>query len=380
MRLPTFPLGRLFWKFLLFFFLAQTIVAFGVGLAFWFFRPDRNGPLPPPPPTLSAEHRPGGAVAERAGERPPPPPSPVRIPVFHLAVGAMVSLLFAALLAAYVARPIHRLRAALQQGANGDLSPGLADSMGRRNDELTDLCRDFDHMAKQVALLMEGQRRLLHDVSHELRAPLARLTAVIGLIRQQPDRLDDSLSRLEREAERMDRLLSELLTLSRLESGMVKRGDELIDMQELLHDVVSDVLPEAAQAGCEVDFVQGAAAMVKGDPEMLHRVFDNLLRNALRHAVTGKWVRISVLDAHGEACASVEDRGPGVLSSEIEQIFQPFYRGSHSMSGSGHGLGLVIAKQIVEAHDGRIEAVNRPEGGLCLCVCLPIAQKTKASD
>lgn len=366
----SFPFGRLFWKFLLFFFLAHIVVVIGVGLAIWTLKPDRDGAFPPPPPPTTGEYRPG----ERPPFPPPPPPAgTVKLPVFHLLAGGVVSLLFAALLAAYVARPIHRLRQALQEGASGKLAPGLADAMGQRNDELTDLCRDFDHMARQLALLMEGQRRLLHDVSHELRAPLARLTAVVGLMRQQPERIDDGLSRLEREAERMDRLLSELLTLSRLESGMVVRGDEVLDLGELLQDVVSDAAPEAALADCDVAFGDADAVRVRGDAEMLHRAFDNLLRNALRHAASGKWVRISVSTAQHNACVRIEDRGPGVLSSEIDRIFQPFYRGTHSASGNGHGLGLVIAREIIEAHGGRIEAANRPEGGLCLNVSLPAA-------
>jgi signal transduction histidine kinase len=292
-----------------------------------------------------------------------------------LLVGAVVSLVFAALLASYVARPIRRLRMALREAASGKLAPGLAASMGRRNDELTELCRDFDHMAGRLAQLMEGQRRLLYDVSHELRSPLARLTAVIGLMRQQPDRVEDCLARLERESERMDRLLSELLTLSRLESGMVERSTELVDLAEVLGDVVSDAMPEAEQAGCEVVFQAAPESLpVHGNAELLHRVFDNLLRNALKHAVAGRWVRIGARIHESEIIVQVEDRGPGVLSGELDQIFRPFYRGSHSASGNGYGLGLVIARQIVENHGGRIDAENRPEGGLRVAVTLPLAE------
>ena len=371
--MPYFPLGRLFWKFLIFFFLAQMSAVLGVGLAIWAIKPDLDfGPPPPPPFT----------VEQSAGEQqrfPPPPPFQPRgpkPPVVHLLAGALVSLIFAALLATYVARPIRRLRLALQAGASGQLVSGLSASMGRRSDELADLCHDFDRMARHLAQLMEGQRRLLYDVSHELRSPLARLTAVIGLIRQQPDRLEDCLARLERESERMDRLLSELLTLSRLESGMVARVDEAVNLTELLGDVVSDTAPETTPAGFTIDFKPGTEpALVRGDPEMLHRVFDNLVRNVLTHATDGKWLRIRVSAMSFEYCVQVEDRGPGVLSSETERIFMPFYRGSPGSGTNGHGLGLVIARQIVEAHGGRIEAANRPEGGLRLNVFLP-----KASD
>lgn len=376
--MSSLPFGRLYWKFLTFFFLAQLSAVIGIGLAIWAVKPDSGFDRPPPPAHL-------GSPENAPGFRPPPEGSPrrdvspgpfrpgaPRPPVEHLLIGAVVSLVFAALLASYVARPIRRLREALRAAAGGKLAPGLAASMGRRNDELTDLCRDFDHMAGQLASLMEGQRRLLYDVSHELRSPLARLTAVIGLIRQQPDRLEDCLARLERESERMDRLLSELLTLSRLESGMVERGNEPVDVTEVLGDVISDAGPQATQAGCALVFDGGdVPAWVKGDAELLHRVFDNLLRNALTHAASGKWVRISVAENDASVCVRVEDRGPGVLSSETEQIFKPFYRSARSAGVNGHGLGLVIARQIVENHGGRIEAENRSEGGLCFSVFLP---------
>jgi two-component system OmpR family sensor kinase len=375
--MPRFSLGRLFWKFLLFFFLAHITVVLGVGLAIWTLMHDHDHRSPPPPHPQSPLEFNISEPGQHPAYFPPPPPPPgeLKLPVFHLVAGCVASLFFAALLAAYVTRPIQRLRTALQEGANGRLSPGLTEAMGQRNDELTDLCRDFDHMARQLAQLMEGQRRLLHDVSHELRAPLARLTAVIGLIRQQPGHLDDCLPRLERESERMDRLLGELLTLSRLESGMVKRADEPINLSELLHDVVSDATPEAAQAACEVELDPGTdGEWVKGDAELLHRVFDNLLRNALRHAASGKWVRVSISSAEGSVCVRVEDHGPGILSSESGRIFEPFYRSSPNASDNGHGLGLAIARQIVEAHGGTIEATNRPEGGLRVSVALPVVR------
>ena len=382
--MPMPPFGRLFWKFLLFFFLAQTTAVFGVGLAIWAIKHDHEEPRPPPPwHQHEPPGRPPGEGPPRAEEGlrpPPPPPSGLsRLPVFHLLTGAAVSLVFATLLAAYVARPIRRLQQAMREGAAGRLDSGLSAEMAGRNDELTDLCHDFDRMARHLAQLMAGQRRLLHDVSHELRSPLARLTALIGLIRQQPDRLEDCLSRLERESERMDRLLSELLTLSRLEAGMIDRAEELLDLGELLEDVVSDASPMAAQAGCEIELSAHAGAHVRGNPEMLHRLFDNLLRNALTHAASGEWVACRLEITPEWAHVIVEDRGAGVPEGELGRIFQPFFRGSRAAGRSGHGLGLVIATQIVEAHGGRIDAANRPQGGLQVSVFLPLAEGARAS-
>ncbi len=369
--MPRFSPGRLFWKFLFFFFLAQMTTVIGTGLAIWATRPD-NEQWPPPPPRFEERQAPAGN--EASVPMTPPPPVP-RLPIIQLLAGAVVSLVFAALLAAYVSRPILRLRLALQAGAQGQLIPGLSAAMGRRRDELADLGHDFDRMARHLKQLMEGQRRLLHDVSHELRSPLARLNALIGLVRQQPDSLDECLSRLEHESVRMDRLLSQLLTLSRLESGMVERVNERINLSELLDDVVADATPEVDQAGFLVEFVAETNTVVNGDPEMLHRVFDNLLRNALTHAAAGKWVGITIVPGADTVGVRVDDRGSGVFSADVERLFMPFFRGAHTSGRNGHGLGLAIARQIVENHHGRIEAANRPEGGLRLTVTLPLAAK-----
>ena len=362
--MPKLPLGRLFWKFLIFFFLAQTTAVLGIGLAIWATMPAHET-WAPPPLGIASEGRP--AVIGQ----PPRPPGP-KPPLVHLFTGALVSLVFAALLAAYVARPIRRLRQALQAAAGGQLVPGVSAAMGSRRDELADLGRDFDRMAQHLAQLMEGQRRLLHDVSHELRSPLARLNAVIGLARQQPEKFEECLGRLEHESVRMDRLLSELLTLSRLESGMMARDNERVDVAELLADVVADMAPEAAQAGCRVELdLGGNDCVVCGDAEMLHRVFDNLLRNALKHAASGGWVGFSLAVVGDDWCVRVEDCGPGEPAADLARLFEPFYRGTQVAARTGHGLGLAIARQIVDNHHGRIEAANRAAGGLCVSVYLP---------
>ena len=252
--MPSFLQGRLFWKILFFFFLAQATTVIGTGLAIWATMPEMDGF--PPPPAAMGSPSPGSfrdlsppSTGAHFPESPgrPPPPGP-RLPLLHLLAGSLVSLVFATLLAAYIARPVRRLRQALQAGAAGQLATDIAETMGHRRDELADLCRDFDRMAHHIDQLMQGQRRLMHDVSHEMRSPLARLSAIVGLVRQQPERLDDCLNLLEHESARMDRLVSELLTLSRLESGMVAPGKDVIDLAEVLADVVGDAAPEAELA------------------------------------------------------------------------------------------------------------------------------------
>ena len=402
--MPVLPLGRLFWKFLIFFFLAQATAVLGFGLAIWATTHaslEQRAFAPPPPPGAFEPGQPprpgfvpgpfpqglpppramGGPENGFAAGEPPAPGGP-RPPILHLFAGAVVSLIFAALLAAYVARPIRRLRQALREAADGHLTSGLAEAMGDRRDELADLGRDFDHMAQHLDQLMQGQRHLLHDVSHELRSPLARLTAIIGIARQQPEKLDECLLRLEHESARMDRLLSELLTLSRLEAGMAECHNEDVDVDEVLAAVVADAAPQAEQAGCRVELsipAESVGTRVHGDAEMLHRVFDNLLRNALTYAADGGWVGIGLTCADGEVCVRVEDRGPGVRGSDLPRLFEPFFRGPQGGGKSGHGLGLAIARQIVENHRGRITLGNRAYalgGGFCASVYLPLMTTT----
>jgi len=377
---PPFLRGRLFWKIFVFFFLAQVSGIVVTGVAIWATLPDGAGGFPPPPPPQTTPAMPRPDVSAPVGlpqealqdMQPLPPPGP-RFPLKHLLAGTLASLVFAALLAAYFARPVRRLRAALQAGASGQLITDLAESMGGRRDELADLCRDFDRMANHIDQLMQGQRRLMHDVSHEMRSPLARLSAIVGLVRQQPERLDDCLDLLEHESARMDRLVSELLTLSRLESGIVGPGDEIVDLPELLDDVVADAAPEAEQAACRVELAVDGELPVRGDAEMLHRLFDNLLRNALAYAREGRWVGIRAQCEGGVVRVCVDDRGPGALSTDLERLFEPFFRGSLAPVRKGYGLGLAIARQIAVSHGGWINAENRREGGLRVCVGLPLA-------
>ncbi len=150
--------------------------------------------------------RPGGALA-----RPHPPRHWLRIPPVPIVATLAASILTALLLAGYVAKPIRSLRAAFEAVASGDLDRRIAPQLGARHDELADLGREFDRMAARLEASMQGQRRLLHDVSHELRSPLARLQAAAGLIRQNPDQLEAMIARIEEEIARMDRFVGELL-------------------------------------------------------------------------------------------------------------------------------------------------------------------------
>ena len=291
----------------------------------------------------------------------------------------LASLAVAALLAWYVAKPIRSLRQAFHAAGQGNLDVRIGDGMGARRDELADLGRDFDRTAAQLKRLLDGQRRLLHDVSHELRSPLARLQAAVGLARQQSANVEASMDRIERESMRMDKLLDELLALSRAEAGLGVGHEENIDLVELVHDVVRDAGFEADARSSSVAFATDVgeleAATIMGNHEMLHRALENVVRNAARHTPSG--TRVHVAGTHDAARREIQftvtDEGPGVAAAELGSIFEPFYRGSQAKGTAGHGLGLAIARRVVEAHGGSIRASNRATGGLAVEIRLPAA-------
>jgi two-component system OmpR family sensor kinase len=337
------------------------------GATRWLFVVD-DGPRPAGlPPAL----RPG---------QPPPPRPPERLgPIEPIAGGIIASLIFAALLAAYVAQPIRSLRRGFAAAARGNLDFHLHPRIGRRRDELADLGRDFERTSARLKSLMDGQRRLLHDVSHELRSPLARLQAAVGLARQQPESIDASMDRIEREAGRMDALIDELLMLSRVEAGVLAPDAEGVDVGELLRDVADDARFEATAQGKPVAVELRAEAIganrVVGRAELLHRAFDNVVRNALRHAAVPGIVAIDARFATNDRSLAivVRDNGTGVPASELPSLFEPFFRGENAKGSSGHGLGLAFARSVVAAHGGTIVAMNQPEGGLAIEISLPLA-------
>jgi signal transduction histidine kinase len=336
--------------------------------------PDRRGPSGPMEAEAAAA---AGSPAPGPGPQGPPPRFQPLTPFIPIAAAVLASLFFAALLAWYFARPIRSLRQAFEAASHGDLAPRFAQTAGKRGDELSDLGRDFDRMTARLRSLMDAQTRLLHDVSHELRSPLARLQAAIGLAHQQPDKAHATMERIERESVRMDKLVGELLTLARLESGPIKHGREQISMAELLDEIVADAEFEAASHDRAIELRGSADVAVNGQADLLASAIENIVRNAIKHSPAGGTVRVELDadEATDRLHIRVLDRGPGVAQADLQAIFEPFFRSSDTLKDvEGHGLGLAIAQQVVHAHGGSIAARNREDGGLCVEIALPIAQ------
>ncbi|RZT10695.1 Signal transduction histidine kinase [Duganella sp. CF402] len=329
-------------------------------------RDERRPPGPPP-------GGPGMDERRDMGDRPWGPRFQPMGPWVPIAAATAASLLFAVLLAWYFSRPIRALRQAFDAAANGDLAPRFTKEGGKAGDELNDLGRDFDRMTARLRSLIDGQTRLLHDVSHELRSPLARLQAAIGLAHQQPEKWSASMERIERESVRMDKLVGELLTLARLEAGAIKASQEEISMADLLEQIADDAHYEAASQNRSVIREGEADVQMIGQPDLLGRAIENVVRNAIKHSPEGGEVQLQTrsLPEASQLVIRVLDRGPGVSPADLETIFQPFFRSSNA-STEGHGLGLAIAQHVIEAHGGSIKASNRAGGGLCVEMILPV--------
>lgn len=287
-------------------------------------------------------------------------------------IGGIGGLLFSALLAWNLTRPMRQLRGGFDRLAQGDLAIRLFPLMRRRHDELSEVARDFDSMAERLEVLVSAREELLHDVSHELRSPLARLQLAIGLARQNPDNVENSLQRIEHETGRLDKMIGELLALSRAENGN-QAGEEYFDLYGLVAAVVNDARYEAQVPGVEIALQADDQQeyTVKGNAELMRRAIDNVVRNALRFSGSGQRVTVTLKRVEQQFHIVVSDQGPGVEEAKLSSIFDPFVRVNSPKSGKGYGLGLAITRKVLLAHGGQAEARNGEQGGLVITLRVP---------
>ena len=308
------------------------------------------------------------------------PPSTILAPgpagtALRLAAAAILSAMISFFLARSLSVPLEQLSAASRRIAAGDLNTRVGHSLPERKDEIGRLATDFDAMASRLQAMQQANQRLLQDVSHELRSPLARLTVALEIARKKgAPNVESELDRIELESERLGALVDDVLGLLRESSETVPKVDEEFDLNVLLNDLVDVVNYEVPEGKPGITWKPVQPFPYRGDRELLWRAMENLLRNALRHTDPDNGVILNLERERKQVHLSVRDFGPGLPEGELEKIFEPFYRvqESRDRGSGGHGLGLSIAANAVRRHGGRIAARNANDGGLIVQVSLPL--------
>jgi two-component system sensor histidine kinase CpxA len=286
--------------------------------------------------------------------------------------GAVVLVIagMGSMLAMHLAAPLQRLRRVVDRFGQGDLAARVKST---RRDEIGELSRSFDQMANRLETLLEAERRLLQDVSHELRSPLTRLDVAVDLAETSDDPRA-SLGRIKRDINRLTVLVNELLQLTRAEGDPEALDWGEVELDNVLRELVDDCSLEAEARDCQLNWHETGSVSVRGETELLHRAIENVVRNAIRHAPEGTKVDVALEQADGVAKVIVRDFGPGVPVEHLSSIFEPFFRveGHRSRASGGVGLGLAIARRAVALHRGRIVARNA-HPGLEVTIEVPVA-------
>lgn len=307
-------------------------------------------------------------------------------PWLGILIAVLSSGLVCSVLAKYLTTPIVKLRAATQRLAAGDLTARAGVPRAHRHDEMAELVRDFDLMAGRLENLVNAQNRLLTDISHELRSPLARLNVALELARQRSgSEASSALQRIDRESSRLNDLIGRLLTVARLESGESTIENAPVNLGDLVREVVKDASFEAQSRRCQIDCDIAEECVVSGEYGLLQSAVENVVRNAMRYTDEGTHVDVRLecerSSTENSAVLRVTDCGPGAPEESLTQLFRPFYRidDSRERGTGGAGLGLSITERAVRLHAGTVKASNRAQGGLMIEIRLPINRNTDVS-
>ena len=297
-------------------------------------------------------------------------------PLLLVGMALLISGVLCFLIARSLIKPLQQLQKASQKMAAGELGCRVG-SASTRQDEIGQLGRDFNHMSQQVENLLKVQKQLLADISHELRSPLTRMQLAIGIAQQQdaphsPEVSAMTLARIEKEAQQIEHMVAQVLTLSRLDSEMTRPNIQQLDLLELLSGVFEDCHFEAQSMGKALSLDCPDGLTLQADGELLASAFENILRNGVKYAE--HHIAIAVKTADHQVEIVFRDDGPGIPDQDLCKVFTPFYRVSaaRDRKSGGVGLGLAIASRAVQAHHGNIAAFSPPAGGLQVTITLPM--------
>jgi two-component system, OmpR family, sensor kinase len=381
-------MGRLFWKLFAALFLAliSTVITVGNIVQWELHQKHANIQKIPPQSSQSAANSSTPSLNSQNHTGYVHSPNELNyvelllnFPFSALVFCLVTSLIFAGILAWSISHPIKLLLEHLKTAADGNLLVRVSPKITVSHDEFAELGVAFDLMALRLNSMIKSQSNMLHHVSHELRSPLARIQMAVGLVMQNPKKMQSSLQRVELEAVRMEKMIAELLEIFRLESGMQKLQKTDVDLKGLLAGIVGDVQFEKQDARIHLD-MPDSAILINGQLELLQRAIENVVRNAVKYgpALGEVAIELQRSERTGEVIIEVQDQGNGVEQQELEQIFKPFIRGRSASQIDGHGIGLAMTKHIVEAHGGYVKASNLSPIGFMVRIHLPLANKSSA--
>jgi signal transduction histidine kinase len=293
------------------------------------------------------------------------------VPYYLLILAAVVCVSW--LMAIGIVRPVRHVARAVARFGQGDLTMRVD---ARRRDEIGDLGRAFNEMAQRIETLLTAERRLLQDISHELRSPLARLNIGIELARRADDR-EAAAARLQKEADRLTALVGALIDVTRMEGDPAAHAFETVSACEIVDGVVKGCELEANARHCRIVVHNQTTRALLAHRELLWRAIENVVRNAIRYAPQETAVTVDTLDAGPDVTITVRDIGPGVPEADLARLAQPFFRvdEARDAASGGVGLGLSIASRAVQLHHGTLRVENA-HPGLRVRLTLPAIPRT----
>ncbi len=339
---------------------------------------DRSALLPPPPLdkwrvrahgrwTLAHRSADGGYWFAAEGEL-GRPQIWTFLPYYFLVTGATVVLCWMAWIG--VVAPIRRIASTIGQFGQGNLAVRIKT---KRSDEIGQLARTFNQMADRLERLIVSERRLLGDISHELRSPLARLKFAVKLARTSPDN-KSALDRIERDVDRITSLVADIVEITFIEGDPTVQDTGIVHAGEIINEVVRDCTLEAQFRDCSIEVHGKLDGAIIGSRELLRRAIENVLRNGIRYSPQHSAIQLSIAECEREARIAVRDFGPGVPEDAVTRLFDPFFRveDARDANSGGSGMGLSIAKRAIQLHHGTIVAENASPG-LRVSITIPLA-------
>ena len=328
--------------------------------------------------TIEIEGQPWDVIAVRttAGPIRIIPPNLYFFPIVPtLMLAVLFTLVVSWLLARLYTRNLSKLDSALRHFGEGEFDTRVAAQLASADTEVASLAAVFDRCADRIQVLINRQRRLFHDVSHEIRSPLARIDVALELARRNADSTQQQLDRIQKEVNNVDSLVDNLLTYARLDSAETALHLDPVGLADIIEDVADNLRFEAQKKQVDVRVAIDCDPVIEANGTLLARAFENLTRNALRYAPEQSAIDLMLTEESDAYTVICRDQGPGMNAEDMAVMFNPFVRGSNEATGSGFGLGLAIAKRAVKRHGGTISARNADPHGLEITVRIPKPEK-----